>query len=171
MLRTFKNDKEFYASLPKKRVMVNALLFYKSDLLIVKTNYNPGWTLPGGAVEGEESPAEALQRVIKEELSLKVEPAELLSVDYISNRDFKGEGIHFLFSTKDLNETQARGIHLAPQELLDHKFVSIERALDLLTPETAKRVFNSLDAKEKNRGAIYLENGIHEPLSSLIADR
>lgn len=159
MLRTFKTDKEFYASLPRKRIGAGVLLFYKNDLLIVQPTYHPGWILPGGTVEAEESPLEALHREVKEELSIQIEPTELLSVDYISNRSVKGEYIQFLFSAKDLREIEVQQIHIPPHELRDFKFVNIEKALDLLTPAVANRVLSSLEAQAAHKGAIYLENG------------
>lgn len=159
MLRTFKNDKDFYASLPKKRIGVGVLLFYKNDLLIVQPTYHSSWILPGGTIEAEESPLEGLHREVKEELSITIETTQLLSVDYISNRDEKGEYIQFLFAAKDLNEAQAQHIRLPPYELRDFKFVGLENAFDLLAPAVANRIFNSLKAQSQDRAAIYLENG------------
>lgn len=166
MLRTFKKDSEFYASLPKKRIGAGVLLFYKRDLLIVQPTYHSGWILPGGTVEGEESPLEGLRREAKEELSIAITPTQLLAVDYISNRDVKGEYIQFLFAAKDLTETQAQQIRLPPLELRDFKFVAVEQALELLTTAVAKRVATSLEAQTQNQGAIYLENG--KPLKECI---
>lgn len=160
MLRTFKDDKEFYASLPKKRVGAGALLFYKDTLLIVQPTYNPGWLLPGGTVEGEESPYEGLLREVREELHLIIEPQELLCVDYISNRDVKGEYIQFLFSAKDLTEEQAQKIQLQEYELKDYNFKKIEDALTMLAPPVSRRVHSVLKYREENSGALYLENGL-----------
>lgn len=173
MLRTFKDDKEFYASLPKKRIGVGALLFYKKTLLIVQPTYNPGWILPGGTVEGEESPLEGLHREIQEELSLTIEPTDLLSVDYIANRDVKGEYIQFLFSAKDLTESQVQKIKLPPYELKDFSFVSLEQAAELLIPQVALRMVSSLEAMAQHKGAVYLENGrpIYDLFKVAIAER
>ncbi|WP_374074362.1 NUDIX domain-containing protein [Bdellovibrio bacteriovorus] len=159
MLRTFKDDREFYASLPRKRIGAGVLLFYKHELLIVQPTYNPGWILPGGTVEGEESPLEGLHREVKEELGISIEPTHLISVDYISNRDVKGEYIQFLFVAKDLTESQAQKIQLQPYELRNFNFVNLERALELLTPAVARRVESSIEGLEQNQGSIYLENG------------
>ncbi|XGC79906.1 NUDIX domain-containing protein [Bdellovibrio bacteriovorus] len=159
MLRTFKDDKEFYSSLPKKRIGTGALLFYKRSLLIVQPTYNPGWILPGGTVEGEESPLEGLHREVKEELSIEIEPTHLLSVDYISNRDVKGEYIQFLFAAKELTEHQVHKIKLQAYELRDFNFVSLEKAAELLTEPVALRMANSLESLDPKKGAVYLENG------------
>jgi ADP-ribose pyrophosphatase len=159
MLRNFQDDKEFYSSLPKKRIGAGVLLFYKGMLLIVQPTYNPGWILPGGTVEGEESPLEGLCREVHEELGITIEPTHLLSVDYISNRDVKGEYIQFLFAARELSETQAQHIQLQEYELKDYKFVNYEKALELLAPAVSKRVQATIDHHAQNVGAIYLENG------------
>ncbi len=166
MLRMFQDDATFYASLPKKRIGACALLFYKHDLLIVQPTYNPGWILPGGTVEAEESPLEGLHREIQEELQIRIEPTILLSIDYISNRDVKGEYVQFLFACKDLTENQVQNIKLPLYELNDFKFAPIEQALKLLVPAVAKRVESTLNSQEKIPGAIYLENGrtLYDPL-------
>jgi ADP-ribose pyrophosphatase YjhB (NUDIX family) len=163
MLRQFKDDHEFYASLPKKRIGVGALLFHKGDLLIVQPTYNPGWILPGGTVEAEESPLEALHREVWEETSLKIEPMKLLAVDYIANRDVKGEYLQLLFSAKDLTDDQAQSIHLQEYELKDFCFVQLEVAYKMLTPLVAERVKNALNTLEQDIAAPYLENG-HSPV-------
>lgn len=160
MLRNFQDDATFYASLPKKRVGACALLFYRHDLLIVQPTYAAGWILPGGTVQGEESPLEGLRRECQEELNLKVEPTQLISIDYISNRDVKGEYFQFLFACKNLTENQVLKIKLEPYELRDFRFVGIPQALDLLTPAVAKRVHSSLDIDKKYFCSKYLENGL-----------
>ncbi|WII72284.1 NUDIX hydrolase [Bdellovibrio sp. 22V] len=159
MLRNYKDDREFYESLPKKRIGAGALLFYKQDLLILQPTYATGWILPGGTVQGEESPLEALHREIFEELGITIEPTHLISIDYISNQDVKGEYIQFLFGAKELSEKQAQAISLDPYELRDYKFVDLEAAFVMLTPLVAKRVASTLMAQARSEGAVYLENG------------
>lgn len=162
MLRQFKDDHDFYASLPKKRIGVGVLLFHRGDLMIVQPTYSPGWILPGGTVEAEESPLEALHREVREETSLVIEPLKLLAVDYISNRDVKGEYLQLLFSAKDISDEQAQSIRLQEYELKDFSFVSLETAYKMLTPMVAERVKNALASWASDVAAPYLENG-HAP--------
>jgi ADP-ribose pyrophosphatase YjhB (NUDIX family) len=50
-------------------------------ILCVRRAYTPhNWTLPGGRVEENESPIEALIREVEEETGCEVEPAELVGV-------------------------------------------------------------------------------------------
>jgi len=52
------------------------------NVLLVNPTYKPGWELPGGVVEADESPADACRREVREELGLDVEVGELMCVDY-----------------------------------------------------------------------------------------
>lgn len=169
MLRNYKDDSEYYASLPRKRVGAGALLFYKNQLLIVQPTYSSEWLLPGGIVEAEESPLEALHREVKAELNLTIEPLQLIAVDYIPNQDVKGEYIQFLFETKELTEYQVQQIKLAEAELKDYKFVDIERAITLLTSAAARRLESALLALQDGRTMVYLENGNQPCFNSVMA--
>ncbi|QDK38537.1 NUDIX hydrolase [Bdellovibrio sp. NC01] len=159
MLNAYKDDKEYYDSLPRKRIGTGALIFYKNQILVVQPTYNPSWLLPGGTVEAEESPLEGLHREMKTQLNLKIEPTRLIAVDYIHNRDVKGEYVQFLFETKELNELQAQGIKLASEELKDYKFVDIEQAIGMLTASAAKRLESALISLQDGQLTTYLEDG------------
>lgn len=159
MLRQFKDDHDFYASLPRKRIGVGVLLFHRGNLMIVQPTYSPGWILPGGTVEAEESPLEALHREVHEETGLKIQPLKLLAVDYIANRDVKGEYLQLLFSAKDLRDEQAQSVELQEYEIKDYAFVSLETAYKMLTPLVAERVKNAIASWQGDVAAPYLENG------------
>ncbi len=97
----------------------------QGQLLITKrasdTIYGGYWELPGGKVEIEESPFQAIQREIVEELNLNV-----VEIDWLD--DFKDE-IHFsLFHVKKitgelkLNAGQSQYRWVFTKELKDYKF-------------------------------------------------
>jgi 8-oxo-dGTP pyrophosphatase MutT (NUDIX family) len=52
-------------------------VWHGGELLLVRTSYRPGWTLPGGYVERGESPSEAAARELAEEVGLHVAPGDL----------------------------------------------------------------------------------------------
>ena len=67
----------------KFSIGVGGLLFQGGQALIVQRGLNPGqgrWTLPGGYVEEDETPDEALMREFQEEVGLTVQVTDLLSV-------------------------------------------------------------------------------------------
>lgn len=155
----YKDDKEFYESLPRKRVGVGALLFYKNQLLILQPSYSNEWVLPGGTVEAEESPLEGLYRSIKEELKIQISPTRLIAIDYVHNRDVKGEYIQFLFEAKELTERQAQSLTLLKDDFKEFKFVDLEEATKLLTTNAAKRLESALIALQDGQMMSYLEDG------------
>ncbi|UXR66139.1 NUDIX hydrolase [Bdellovibrio bacteriovorus] len=160
----YKDDKEYYASLPRKRIGVGALIFYKRMLLIVQPGYSSSWILPGGTVEYEESPLEALIREVQDELKLKIVPKNLIAVDYVANTDVKGEYLQLLFSTEDLTEEQAQSIEAKFYEVKNYRFLDFDDALSLLAPNIARRL-QSLQNHPNE--ILYLENGKQNPIALL----
>ena len=50
-------------------------------ILCVRMNYGKrGWTTPGGRVESDESPLDALKREVLEETGLEIEPGNLIGI-------------------------------------------------------------------------------------------
>ena len=128
------NNKEFYDSLPKKRIGVAAVVLYRHQLLLLKPSYviehidNPearNWVLPGGIVEAEESPLEALLRELQQQLRLSIKPLRLMSVDYIHNTDARGEYLQLLFEIKELNATEVQNIKLNQIDFKDFQFMVV----------------------------------------------
>lgn len=66
--------------------VVAAIIIYKGKVLATQRGYGEfkdGWEFPGGKVEPDETPQEALVREIKEELNTIIEVGELLAtVEY-----------------------------------------------------------------------------------------
>jgi RimJ/RimL family protein N-acetyltransferase/8-oxo-dGTP pyrophosphatase MutT (NUDIX family) len=72
------------SGLPKKRVISQGLLRDESGrVLLCELTYKPDWDLPGGVVEPGESPHDAVQREVAEELGVPLEPLGLLVVDWL----------------------------------------------------------------------------------------
>lgn len=123
---------DWYASLPRKRIGTGVLLLNQQDeLLIVKPCYKPHWSIPGGVVDEQESPWQACQREIQEEIGLQITRLKLLSVAWTSQPD-RGEGLQFLFCGPQLSIEQISAIVTDPSELEDARFVPADQAIDLL---------------------------------------
>ena len=66
-------NKAWLAGLPKKSVAVKLIIRSADDkILLVKPNYKNTWQFPGGGVEQQEEPKEALVRELLEELGLEL---------------------------------------------------------------------------------------------------
>ncbi|MGL5825048.1 MAG: NUDIX hydrolase [Nocardioides sp.] len=70
--------------LPRKRVIAQMLIRdHQERVLLCQLTYKTDWDLPGGVVEGDESPHEAATREVAEELSLSIPTGTLLVADWL----------------------------------------------------------------------------------------
>lgn len=151
--------RNFFESLPKKRVASAALLLNaQNEILIVKPIYQEGWLLPGGIVEEGESPRQGCIREIMEELGLDVVVGKLLCVDYKMQQGMRTEGIQFVFFGGILHEEIIEQIQVQAEELSEVRFVKLEDAIEMLNPWSARRLPFALRAY-KNGTTVYLEDG------------
>jgi ADP-ribose pyrophosphatase YjhB (NUDIX family) len=78
------------------KVVVTALIEDDGRVLLVRRDIEPGrglWGLPGGFVDWDEHPEQAMARECLEEIAVRVEPLELLGVEHVITDD---EGIVIL---------------------------------------------------------------------------
>jgi histidine triad (HIT) family protein len=126
-------------------------------ILIVRPTYRDTWGLPGGGVDGTESPREGCVREIREELGLDLEPGALIAYEHRVNAS--GVDSHrFLFDGPVLTQSQIDAIALPPDELSDLRFVTLDEAVALLDPPQARRLQLALEHRGEGQ-AIYLEDG------------
>lgn len=129
----------------------------QGDTLLVKPTYKPRWDIPGGYVEPGETPRQACQREIREELSLDLSPRRLLVVDWAPAAD-EGDKVLFVFEGGLLSLKDVDRIVLPAGELGEFRFFA-EADLDAaLTPRLARRIHAAYVAR-KNSETVYLENG------------
>lgn len=78
------------------KVVVTALIEDDRRVLLVRRDIEPGrglWGLPGGFVDWDEHPEQALARECLEEIGVRAEPVELLEIQHVVSDD---EGIVIL---------------------------------------------------------------------------
>lgn len=148
-----------YAStLPGKRMGVGCLLRDAAGrLLIVNPTYKPGWSIPGGVVDENESPYHACRRELFEELGVELDPGRLVCVDYVPGGDGSTENVQLLFDGGTVPPELAERFVLAEEELSEWRFEEIPRALALLRPKVGSRIRALLEASQA--GCVYLEAG------------
>jgi 8-oxo-dGTP diphosphatase len=72
------------------KVVVTALIENQGRVLLALRDIEPGrglWGMPGGFVDWDEHPAEAMVRECREEVGMRVEPVELLAVQHVQHED------------------------------------------------------------------------------------
>ncbi|RMH02440.1 MAG: NUDIX hydrolase [Chloroflexi bacterium] len=139
--------------------MAAGALLWDEDgrFLIVKPTYKPTWEIPGGVVEAGESPREACEREILEELGLIRPLRRLLCVDYVRESATKVEGVMFIFDGGMLSAADLANMHLPPTELSHYLLVDGKTAVHYLNERLTQRVRHALHAAANNH-VCYLED-------------
>lgn len=152
-------DLAYVASLVRVRA-ASGVLFFDSEgrVLLVHPTYKDVWEVPGGSLELDESPIQAAEREIKEELGFAPRVGRLLCVDWVPPAPPWDGGLMFLFDGGVLGAEQIAGIRLRPEELDRFEFVAPDALDTILVPRLARRVAESVRAREEG-GSVYLEDG------------
>jgi 8-oxo-dGTP diphosphatase len=144
--------------LPRIPASSGALIFDTSGrLLIVNPTYKKHWTIPGGIMEADgETPWEACQREVREEVGLIVERGRLVVADFLRPRSSEPGGMRFLFHCGVAPDSSLDSIVLQEEELSEYRLVDPPRALELLSGPLRRRVGAALAATD----CVYLEDGL-----------
>lgn len=151
-------SKSYTESLPKKRMGAGCLFFdEQGNVMLVKPTYKPGWEIPGGGVEHNESPKQCCQREIQEELGLNRTIGELLVVDYNRETEEKTESLMFIFDGGTLTPSDIVSVQLCHEELSEFHFFAAETLPEDMPSALRKRVRAAWQQKSKVNG-VYFEN-------------
>jgi ADP-ribose pyrophosphatase YjhB (NUDIX family) len=151
-------NKSYTASLPKKRIGAGCLMFNEQGkILLVKPTYKPGWEIPGGVVEENESPRQCCQRELREELGLERKIGALLVVDYNHETDEQTESLMFIFDGGILYGMEITSIKLPKDELSEFAFFTRQSLPQEMEPALRKRISAIFEQAAQGTG-IYIEN-------------
>ena len=137
-------DPARWAALPRKRVSAGLVVVDDAGrVLMVEPTYKPGWEVPGGMVEPNESPRAGAAREALEELGLEVEVGRLLVVDYSPAGRRPDDGLMLLYAAGPVD---AERIVLPEEELRSWHWCDRAALLERTTPFLARRVLAGLAA-------------------------
>lgn len=120
--------------LSKRTIGVRILLVKEDQVLLVKHTYQPGWYTIGGGVELKETPREAIERELKEEVGVTLNaPPELFSVYYSYHE--KHDNYVMFYIGRD--HTQ---IPVHSPEILESRWFPITALPEDTTPATHRRI-------------------------------
>jgi 8-oxo-dGTP diphosphatase len=143
----------------RKRVAADALI--RDDqgrILLVDPSYKPGWDLPGGMAEANESPADCLRRELREELALGVCVGPVLVTDWVPPHGPWDDLLSFVFDGGVITPDRFAAVRLEDGEL-DHVAMCTEaEAEQRLRPRAWRRLRAALDAASTGTGR-YLHDG------------
>jgi 8-oxo-dGTP diphosphatase len=134
-------SQDYTATLPRKRMAAGVLFRDPAGrVLLVEPTYKDHWEIPGGSVGADESPYDAAQREVKEELDLAVRPGRLLAVDWVPARPGGTEGVMVVFDGGVLSADRTAEIRLPADELRSWAWCTVEEARTRLSGLLARRV-------------------------------
>jgi len=143
---------------PEKRVSsIGFILNEEQKILLVKPSYYKFWHLPGGFVDEHESPLEAIQREILEEINLNLEPSRLMMVDYEAGSEQTKEVLVFIFDFCTVDQDKFIQLKVDNSEIIDFGFFDMDTAIQLVGPERSKRLEICCQA-HRNDEFYYLNN-------------
>lgn len=101
-------------------------IWHRDRILLVKNSYVDYYSLPGGYVRKHERSEEAAARELREELSLRIDPAEL-SLNTDETHDWEGRRDHVVIFDLELDEPPT--VQVDNREVVAAEFVSKNEAL------------------------------------------
>src|SRR3954447_22872141 len=133
---------------PMARPRVAAGMLVHDDqgrVLMVRPTYKDGWDIPGGYVEPDESPAQAAERELAEELDLHRPPGRLLVVDWAPH-PAEGDKLLFVFDGGALTSSDVAVLLPDGKEIAEVRFWPAKDLDELAPARLARRLRLALDA-------------------------
>lgn len=130
----------------RPRVAAGALFFDEEGrVLLVHPTYKDTWDIPGGYVEPGESPQQACEREVREELAIGSSVGRLLVVDWAP--DDQGDKLLFVYDAGELTRDALARVRLQEDELDAIEFCSTQRLPERLNDRLVRRLSAAIRAK------------------------
>ena len=143
------------------RVAAGVLFTDDQDrILMVVPTYKDYYDIPGGYVEHGETPYQAAQREVFEELGIKPPIGRLLVADWWQDSPEArgGPKLLLIFDGGTISPTRAGEIRIDGTELSAVTFEALDSIQDRTIPRLANRLVVAVDARSSG-GTAYLESG------------
>lgn len=145
--------------LPRKRAIGQMLIRDGDDrVLLCQLTYKPDWDLPGGVVEVNESPQQAVTREIEEELALQVPAGALVLTDWLPPWSGWDDALCLVFDGGVHDASLTDSIVREAREIRSAEFCTLEQITERCADFTARRIASAL-ANLGSGGPAYTESG------------
>ncbi|WP_035814633.1 NUDIX domain-containing protein [Jiangella gansuensis] len=156
-------EKEFNPGIadriPRKTVAGGALIRNEEGLILfIKPIYKPTLEIPGGIADPNESPRQACEREILEEIGLDIKITNTLVVDWIPQSGPWHDGVMFIFDGGILDTEAVQRIRIDNAEARDWEFMTLDSARPRMRPSMARRLSSAQNALKIGR-QVYAEFG------------
>lgn len=101
---------------------------HQNEALVVKANYKPYWSFPGGWIEEGQTPLQAAIRELEEEVGIKIERESTKFLFTMNRISDVMQSYQFMFECNQPIDS-ATPITLQPEEIDAYAFVSREEVL------------------------------------------
>jgi 8-oxo-dGTP pyrophosphatase MutT (NUDIX family) len=117
--------------LPRKRAIAQLLVRDPADrVLLCRLTYKEDWDLPGGVVEVNESPRDAVRREVEEELDLVLDAGPLLLTDWLPPWSGWDDALALVYDGGVHAATLLGGTTLQAREIRDVEFCTPQQVRD-----------------------------------------
>jgi len=148
------------AGLPRKRAISQLLVQDQGHrVLLCQLTYKADWDLPGGVVEGGESPAVTVTREVKEELALELPAHRLLVIDWLPPWSGWDDALCLVFDGGVHDPSILDAVVLEPREIVSAEFCTAEQVRERCRDFTARRIEQAL-AAVGGTGSEFLHSGV-----------
>lgn len=146
--------------LPRKRA-IGQMLLRDTDgrVLLCQLTYKTDWDLPGGVVEVNESPRDAVSREIEEELGLQIPAGNLTLTDWLPPWSGWDDAVCLVFDGGVHDASLTDRIVREAREIRSAEFCTPEQVRERCADFTARRVEAALVNLDAGGGPAYTESG------------
>jgi RimJ/RimL family protein N-acetyltransferase len=146
--------------LPRKRAIAQMLVRDPDGrVLVCRLTYKNDWDLPGGVVEVNESPRDAVSREVEEELGLDVPAGALLLTDWLPPWSGWDDALCLVFDGGVREPSLLDAAVLQAREIRSAQFCTIGEIYEHCADFTARRIESALGSLEGPGGPAYTESG------------
>ncbi len=121
------------------------MLLYKDEILLVKHSYRRFWYMPGGAVDGNESPIVAAKREVFEETNIKCDNLELFGFYYSKQKNHDDYTALYIAKLDEEPKFLADG-----KEISEIKLYKFDALPQDISPATKRRIDEYLNRTKKS---------------------
>jgi RimJ/RimL family protein N-acetyltransferase len=146
--------------LPRKRAIAQMLVRDpEGRVLVCRLTYKTDWDLPGGVVEVNESPREAVSRELLEELGLEIDAGPLLLTDWLPPWSGWDDALCLVFDGGVRDTSVLSRAVLQAREIRSAQFCTLEEVHEHCADFTARRIESALLTLDGPGGPTYTESG------------
>lgn len=118
---------------------------FKNEILLTKSKQDGYYFLPGGHIENNESPEQALIREIKEELNIDIPLSELKFISEFENSWINKNGDNHEVNYVYLNQPDNKFDTISQEDHIDFEWIPKTRLNEIdLRPEQIKEIIKNL---------------------------